>query len=118
VDYRCFFVHNAHATLTWYSPVVWISSETAGGASAAIGVDATATSAIGASSAQAVTIANELTAPSGVTFTAPASKAAGLAVGDLGPGQCRAIWVRRTAANTAALDVDGVVIRVEGDTAA
>jgi hypothetical protein len=118
VEYRAYFVHNSHATLTLYSPVVWISSETAGGASAAIGVDTTAASAVGASSAQAIEVADEGTAPSGVSFSAPTSKATGLAVGDLAAGQVRAIWVRRTAANTAPLDLDGVVIRVEGDTAA
>jgi hypothetical protein len=39
-------------------------------------------------------------------------------LGDIPAGQCKAIWVRRTAANSAALDVDGAVIRVEGDSAA
>jgi hypothetical protein len=28
------------------------------------------------------------------------------------------VWVRRTAANTAALDLDGAVFKAEGDTAA
>ena len=31
VDYRCFFVHNSHATLTLLSPKVWISAEVSGG---------------------------------------------------------------------------------------
>lgn len=35
VDYRCFFVHNSHASLTWQNVVVWLSSEVAGGASIA-----------------------------------------------------------------------------------
>jgi hypothetical protein len=118
VEYRCLFVHNAHGTLTLTSPVVWLYSETAGGASAAIAVDTTAASAIGASAAQALQVADELTAPSGLSFTAPTSKGTGLAVGDIPAGECKAVWVRRTAANTAALDVDGVVLRVEGDTSA
>lgn len=116
VDYRCFFVRNAHATLTWLSPVVWISAEVSGGASAAIGIDTTAASAIGASPAQALTIADELTAPAGVSFSSPTTKGTGLALADLPAGYCRAIWVRRTAANTSAKDNDGVTIRVEGDT--
>lgn len=118
VHYRCVFIHNAHATLTWQSPVVWLSSEVAGGAAAAISIDTTAASAIGASPAQAKEVVDEDTAPASQTFTAPTSKGTGLALGDLPAGQCRAIWVRRTAANTAALDNDGVVIRIEGDTAA
>lgn len=118
VDYRCFFVHNAHATLTWESVKVWLSSEVAGGASAAIGLDPAGVTALGLGSAQAATIANETTAPAGVTFTAPTTKAGGLSIGNIAAGSVAAIWVRRTAANTAAVDNDGVTIRCEGDTAA
>lgn len=118
VEYRCFFVHNNHASLTWESVVVWLSSETAGGATVAIGLDPAGVTAKGSGSAQAATIANESTAPAGVTFSAPTSKGAGLSIGNIAAGSVAAIWVRRTAANTAALDTDGVVIRCEGDTAA
>ena len=118
VDYRCVFIHNAHATLTLIGPMLWVSAEVAGGASVAIGLDTTAASAVGASSAQALTIANELTAPSGVTFTTPTTKSGGLSVGDLGPGQVKAFWVKRTAANSAALSNDGATFNVEGDTLA
>lgn len=118
VEYRCLFVLNDHATLTWENVVVWLSAEVSGGAVAAIGVDTTAASAKGASSAQALTIANESTAPAGVSFSAPTTKGAGVSIGSLAPGQVRAIWVRRTAANTVAVDNDGVTLRREGDTAA
>jgi hypothetical protein len=114
-EYRCIFLHNAHATLTFTNVKVFLSSETAGGASIAIGVDPTAASAIGAGVAQALTIANEDTAPVGVAFSAPTTIGAAIVIGDLAPGQCRAIWVRRTAANTAALAGDGVVLRVQGE---
>jgi len=119
VEYRCFFVHNNHATLTWESVVVWLSAEVAGGAVAAIAVDSTAASAVGSATAQALEVANESTAPSpALTFSAPTTKATGLSIGSLTAGQVRAIWVRRTAANTSAVDSDGVTIRCEGDTAA
>jgi len=118
VEYRLLFVLNNHATLTLLAPVVWLSAEVAGGAVAAISVDTTATSAKGATAAQAKEVANENTAPATQTFTAPTTKATGLAIGDLLPGQVRGIWVRRTAGNTAALDNDSVTLRVEGDTAA
>lgn len=118
VDYQCMFIHNNHATLTLQNPVVWLSAEVAGGVSCAVGVGTTAASALASATAQAQTIANKNTAPTGVTFAAPTTKAAGLAIGNLGPGQVKAIWVRRTAANTAAQNNDGVTIRVEGDTAA
>lgn len=119
VEYRCIFVHNNHATLTLLSSVVWLSAETAGGASIQIAIDNLAASAKAAAVAQAAVIANENTAPSGVgTFSAPTTKAGGLVIGDLAPAQVRAVWIKRTAANTAALDNDSVTLRVEGDTAA
>lgn len=120
VEYRCFFVHNAHGSLAWQNAVVWLSAETGGGANIAIAIDDTAASAIGSASAQADEIADESTAPgAGVgSFSSPTSKGAGLTVGTINAGSCRAIWVRRTATNSAALDDDGVTIRVEGDTAA
>ena len=117
-EYRCLFVCNTHATLTWQNVVVWIQSETAGGASVAIAVDNLAASTLGSASAQAAQIANEDTAPTGVgAFSSPTTKAAGLALGNIGPGQCRAVWVRRTTANTGALDNDGATLRAAGDTA-
>jgi hypothetical protein len=118
VDYRCIFIHNNHGSLTWQAPFLWISSEVAGGANIALGVDTTAASAIGGASAQAVTIANEITAPAGITFTSPTTKGAGIAISDIPAGSCRAFWVRRTATNSAAQAADGVTIRIEGDTAA
>jgi uncharacterized protein YfaP (DUF2135 family) len=111
-------VHNNHATLTLQSPVVWVVSQTTGGASVAISVDTTAASTLASATAQMKTIANELTAPATQTFTTPTTKAGGLALGDIPAGQVKGIWVQRTAANSAALDLDSAVIRVEGDTAA
>jgi hypothetical protein len=117
VEYRCFFIHNAHASLTWQNPIIWISEEVAGGASIAIGVDPTAASPIGSSQAQALEIADEDTAPSGVSFSSPTSKGTGLSVGNLSAGYCKAIWVRRTCSNSAAKNNDGATFTVEGDTA-
>lgn len=111
-EYRCFFIHNAHATLSATNIRVYLLSEVSGGASLAIGVDPTAASAIGSGSAQAVTVADENTAPAGVAFTSPTTVGSAINVGDLAPGQCRAVWVRRTAANSAALANDGGVFRV------
>jgi hypothetical protein len=117
VEYRCLFVYNTHATLTLEGAACWISSEVSGGASVAIGLDPAGNVADDSASDQAATIADESSAPAGVSFSAPTSFGAGLSVGDLGPGECRAIWVRRTAANTSALNNDGATISVQGDTA-
>lgn len=117
-EYRCVFLHNSHATLAWQDVKVWISAETGGGAVIAIGVDTTAASAIGSASAQALEVADENTAPAGVSFSAPTTKGTGISVGNISAGQCRAIWIRRTAANTVAVDNDGGTLSAEGDTAA
>lgn len=119
VEYRCVFIHNNHATLTLLGAVAWLSADVAGGANVAIAVDNIAASAIASAAAQAATIANEDTAPTGVgAFASPTTKAGGIALGDIGPGQCRGIWVQRTPTNSAALNNDGFTLRVEGDTTA
>lgn len=91
VEYRCVYLHNANATSSMLSAVVWISANTP---------NANTTLAIGVGTAAVngteQTIANESTAPSGVTFSEPASQGAGLALGDIPAGQHKAIWLRRT----------------------
>lgn len=116
VEYRCFFIHNNHGTLTWQTPVIWLQSEVAGGTNVAISVDTTAASAIGSAGAQAKEVTDESTAPSTQTFTAPTTEGTGLALGNIDAGYCKAVWVRRTANNSAALADDGVVLRVSGGT--
>lgn len=119
VDYQCLFVHNAHASLTYQNVVVWMSAEVSGGANCAIAIDSTAASAHGGSSAQALQVANKNTAPAGpLSFSSPTTKLTGLSLGSLTAGQCRAVWVRRTQTNSAALNNDGVTLSVSGDTAA
>ena len=118
VEYRCIFIHNAHASLALQGAKVWISAEVAGGATAAIALDQTGVVTAGLTTAQAERVANENTAPTGETFSAPTTKATGLLIGDIAAGSVQAIWIRRSAANTAAVSNDGVTIRVEGDTAA
>lgn len=116
VDYRCIFVHNSNASNALENAVVYLSAETAGGGGIAVGADTTAASAIAAAAPQAVTVASETTAPAGVTFSSPTTVGAGVALGNIPAGQCKAFWVRRTAANSAALSSDGVTIAVAGDT--
>jgi hypothetical protein len=117
VDYRCIFVHNSNASNTLENAVVYLSAEVANGAGIAVAADSTAASVIASGSAQALTVANETTAPAGpLTFSSPATAGAGVALGNIPSGQCKAFWVRRTAANNAALSADGVTIAVTGDT--
>lgn len=119
VDYRCIFLLNNHATLTATSITVYVSAEVSGGASVAIALDNIAASAKGSSSAQAAQIASETTTPTGVgAFSTPTTDGAGLSIGSLAPGQVKAIWVRRTAANTGPVAADGFTLGVSFDTPA
>lgn len=119
-EYRCFFVYNTHATLTWSDVRAYIPSQTTGGAIAAIALDTAGIKAANSGVAQAQRIADENTAPTNLVaaFAAPSSYATALTLGDLAPGQERAIWVRRTAQNSAPLAEDGSAIVVAGETSA
>lgn len=117
VDYRCIFVHNSNASNTYENAKIYLSAETAGGASIAIAIDNVAASVIGSGSAQAEEIANETTAPTANGgFSAPTTLGAALTLGNIPSGQCKAFWIRRTAAHTAALSADGVTFTISGDT--
>jgi hypothetical protein len=114
-EYRCVFILNNHATLTLEGCQVSIQSETSGGANIAIALDNIGASAKGSSSAQAAEITDEQTAPSGVS----AFGTSALTLGNIGPGQVRAVWLRRTVpASTAAINLDGVVLAATGETEA
>lgn len=91
VEYRCIYLHNANGADTMTNARAWISQQTPlAGTVLAIGVGAAAVNAT------ETAIANEATAPAGVTFSEPANAAAGLALGNLPAGQHRALWLRRT----------------------
>jgi len=119
VEYRCIYVRNGHATLTWGPNIkAWFSAVTAGGADLAMGLDLAGVGN-GSTTGVADTIADENTAPSpAVTFSAPTSKATGLAPANVPAGNAFALWIRRTATNSAAQSNDGATIQVQGDTPA
>lgn len=116
VDYAGLAIENGNAANAAQNSVAYLSSEVAGGASTAIGADTTAASALGSATAQLVTIANNTTAPAGVTFTSPTTAGTGIALGSIPVANVKGLWVRRTAANTAALSGDGVTLAVQVDT--
>jgi hypothetical protein len=116
-EYRCIFVHNTHATLALQNAVAWLTAQVTGGANVTIGVDPTASTLHNSTSVQAVTVANEDTAPAGVTFSGPTTKLTGISLGSIPANSCRGIWVKRTATASSALDNDGFTLRVEGQTA-
>ncbi len=114
VDYRCIYVKNTNASITLTTAVAWIAANTPSLDSAIeIGIG---TSAL---SGTEQTIANEGTAPSGVTFSSPSTLNSGLALGDMAAADTKAIWIRRTiSAAAAAYNADGATISVGGDTIA
>jgi hypothetical protein len=120
VDYQCVFVLNNTASgNSMLNTVAWIptSSNVTGATTHSLGVDTVAASAKGSSSAQALLIASSTTAPAAVTFVGPSStNAGGVSLGTIAPGQVKAVWIRRTATNSAPLNNDGLTLEVDFDT--
>jgi hypothetical protein len=119
VEYRTIFFHNSNGSLTLQNPKVYlVGGDPAGGATMAIALDNVGVVAAGSASPQSAVAANESTAPTPVgAFSAPSTYAGGLTPSaNIGPGQCFAVVVRRTAANSAAVNPDTLTIRLEGDT--
>lgn len=113
VEYRCLYFKNAHGSLTLQSSVCWIDSlTTSPDTEFDIGLDP---AAVGSDST--TSIANENTAPSGVTFTRPVTKGTGLSIGNIAAGSKKAFWERRTVTAGAAAANDSGSVRLEGDTA-
>lgn len=90
-EYRGIYIKNTNASLTLQDARAYVTSF----AELDIGV------AVEAVSTSMATIANESTAPTSVTFTHPATYAAGLQLNSttgLAPAAYRGLWVRRTIA--------------------
>jgi len=113
VEYRCIYVRQEHATLTLQGAKLWIDQLTSSPDDEVdIGLDPAG------KNGTATTIADENTAPSGVTFSRPTTKAAGLSLGDLAPNDFYPFWIRRTVnAGAAAKNANSYKVRTEGDTA-
>lgn len=117
VDYRALAVLNNNTLNVLENAVVYVSAETAGGASVAIATDNLAASPKAQVAAQLAEIATETTAPVGVSaFSTPTTAGTGLVLGNIPVANVKGFWVRRTAANSAALSADGVTLAVTGDT--
>jgi hypothetical protein len=114
VEYRGFYVENAHGSLTLQNAVIWIDQDTT---STNDEIDiALALEAIDVSMA---TIADESTAPASVTFSHPNTKATGLSIGSLPAGSFKGVWIRRTVdAGAGAASGNQGGVRLEGDTEA
>lgn len=107
-EYRCMYIKNAHASETMAGILMWIDIDPIGSDSLQIGLDP-----IGVNGT-ATTIADENTAPTGVTFTAPADSVTALSFGSLTFGSFYAVWVKRVVpvvTNGAAADTSRLKVR-------
>jgi len=88
-DYRCFYLRNddssAHADIK-----LWCSQQPVGDDVVQLGLDAAGINGT------AATIANDTTAPAGVTFADANSEAAALNIGTLAAGEYIAVWQKRS----------------------
>jgi hypothetical protein len=110
VQYRCVFLANVDPAETLFAAAVAVSAQTSGGSTIAIGLDPAGVTPIGQASAQATDIGTETDAPFGVTFPGGT-----LTIGDLGPDEVAAIWVRRTTTAGASSVADSATLTVTGD---
>ena len=113
IIYHGYFYSNeiTSAVLTWTNPVFWIQSQTSSGdTSVLIAVS------LEAKNTAIEVLANEETAPSGISFTAPANKAAGIVIGDLDQNDNRGHWIQYIVNAAASATLDEYTIKAEGDT--
>lgn len=95
-EYRCLYLHNAHPTDAFLGVKIYISQQPSSGEDLlAIGFDAAGVGN-GSATGVAATVANEGTAPSGVTFYAPESANNAIQTGELAAGASQALWQRRS----------------------
>lgn len=109
-EYRQVNVHNAHASLTLENAIVWIAANTPSDSTViALGLGVSGLNGVEPA------IANETSAPSGVTFVPAASAGTAISLGNIPPGQHRPIWIRRVVAQGAATAaVDSASLRFDG----
>jgi len=112
VKYRAVFIKNTHGTLTLTAPKVYIDANST---SATTNVKIALADETGS---PIETVGDEDTAPTGPSFSNADGYANGLSLGDLAPGETKAIWLEYTIdALTEAVN-DELTIGVKGETEA
>jgi len=108
VEYRALDVKNTSNIDTLYAAVIYVDTITSGASDEiALAYDATGTQ----------TIANENTAPIGLTFSAPTTAATGIVLGDIAPLATKRIWAKWTVTAGAGTVTTSGSITVAGGTA-
>lgn len=117
--YRLIYVRNAHATIPFTSPKVWIDQVTASSSDEiAVGLDPAGPNAD--STINTTEDANGTSTPAGVTFTTPLVGSPLSFTGNLNAnGGKQGIWIRRVVnAGAAAFNDNNCIIKVNGETTA
>lgn len=120
VDYQCMFLlNNTSSGNSMLNTVVFMptASDVSGGASIQYALDTHGVVSKTQGAQQAIVIANSTTAPAGISSwqSASATVAGGLSVGSIAPASCIAIWFKRTASNSLAVNNDGGAMQVVFD---
>lgn len=113
-EYRCVYLANTNGTITLQNAVAFINTQTPS-------ADTSFEIALGTSAINGTeqTVADESTAPAGVTWTALVGEGNALAIGDIPAGQHKALWVKRIVnVGSSAYNNDSAIIEFKGDTAA
>jgi hypothetical protein len=122
VVYRCIFVYNNTSSgNTLQGAVVYLlGGDPSGGATVTIAVDPTAASPIGSAAAQAGTTSGSSVPTTTPAFATPTSVATGLSLGDIPPGYCKAIWIKRVSPATMPVPgiTENITLAVSGATGA
>lgn len=127
VDYACLFIqNNTSSGNAMVGTIAWLplSQFTGAGSTIQMGADPTGITAINSGSPQAVTITSSVIAPAGVTSwvvptnTTPSSPSFtnGLQLGTIAPTQCVAVWIQRTATNSAAPSLTNLQVQLNFST--
>lgn len=111
-SYKCFYADNTDPLITLVNGRVFIPTNT-------VSTDDDVEVGAGTSAINGTeqTVANETTAPSGVTFTKPATYAAAVNLGNIPGGQHKAFWLKRVvSANAGPVTDDTFTVRIQGET--
>lgn len=92
--YRALYLYNNHPTETIIEAGISIGEQTPGEDNIRVGAAVTGVGN-GSSTGVIATVANENTAPAGVTFSTPSTDETRIILGDLAPGECVGFWVHR-----------------------
>lgn len=93
--YRGIYLKNTHSTDSALGVTVWVRQLTPAGDE--ICVQKHGTTGNGSTTGVLESLANDATAPSGISFSdpPPQTKVTGISIGTLAPGECHGLWLRR-----------------------